>query len=220
LVGLPKGGKLPRRSQALTVGRIFTVAPKCRVDRRNTLRDRRAAWSIAVVRFVHCRRAMMNRTIPVFTTLLALSAFGCEKSGQEAQEKTDNAQAQASTEITNAQIQANNKMNSAQAKADEKIAEARSDFDKTREDYRHTMQSNLDTLDKNIADIDAKIMTATGKTKADLQAKSSTLHADRDAFANDVKALPMTTAATWDATKARMDKEWSDIKSADDKIVW
>ena len=163
---------------------------------------------------------VMNRSIAMFATVFVLGAAACEKSGKETQEQVDNAQAQAQTEITNAQVQANDKANSAQAKADEKITEAQNDFDKTREDYRHTMQSNLDSLDKKIADLDAKALKTTGDKKVDLGRKASTLRTERGTFAADVKSLDTATAASWDATKARIDKEWSDIKSTSDKIVW
>ena len=157
------------------------------------------------------RQVVMKRTI--FTLagvfVLGLAASACEKSGKDTQQEVDNANATAQTEITNAKV-----------KADEKINEAQRDFDKTRDDYRHDMQSNLATLDKKIADLDAKTVKATGDKKVELGNKTSTLRADRTAFAEDVRSLDNATAATWDATKARLDKEWSDIKSTSDKIVW
>ena len=151
---------------------------------------------------------MMNRTFATLA-MIVLGASACEKSGKETQEKVDNAQEQSQVEITNAQV-----------KADEKIAEARNDFDKTREDYRHTMQSNLDALDKNLSDLDAKALKATGAKKVELTNKATTLRAQRDAFAADVRGLDNATTATLDATKIRMDKEWSNIKSTSDKLVW
>jgi hypothetical protein len=161
-----------------------------------------------VVRLVQKSRAMMNRTFATLA-MIVLGASACEKSGKDTQEKVDNAQEQAQVEITNAQV-----------KADEKVAEARNDFDKTREDYRHTMQSNLDELDKHLSDLDAKTLKATGTKKVELSNKATTLRAQRDAFAADVRALDNATTATLDATKIRMDKEWSNIKSTSDKLVW
>jgi len=162
----------------------------------------------------------MNRSFVTLATVFVLGAAACEKSGKETQEKVDNAQAQGQTEITNAQVEANDKANAARAKADEKITAAESDFEKTREDYRHSMESNLDSLDKKIADLDAKVLKTTGDKKVELGNKASSLRSQRGAFAADVKSLDTTPAASWDATKARVDKEWSNIKSASDKIVW
>ena len=153
----------------------------------------------------------MNRSIATLATIVVLgvAASACEKSGKETQQEVDNAQATAQTEITNAKI-----------KAEEKTNEAERDFDKTRDEYRHDMQSNLASLDKKIADLDAKVAKNTGNKKVELANKVGTLRTERTSFAEDVKSLDTATAATWDATKARLDKEWSDIKSTSDKIVW
>ena len=76
------------------------------------------------------------------------------------------------------------------------------------------MQTNLLALDKDLANLDAKVKTATGKAKEDLDAKIPTLHVQRDAFAADVRTLSGIGLAAWDATRARVDKEWSDLRSA------
>ena len=152
----------------------------------------------------------MKRTITLATVfVLGVGASACEKSGKETQEKVDNAQATAQTEITNAKL-----------KADEKTNEAERDFEKTRDDYRHDMQSNLASLDKKISDLDVKAVKATGDKKIDLNNRASALRNQRSTFAEDVRSIDTATAATWDATKARLDKEWSDIKSTTDKIVF
>jgi hypothetical protein len=45
------------------------------------------------------------------------------------------------------------------------------------------------------------------------------LHAQRDAFANDFKSLDYTTASMWDSTRARVDKDWSDLRTAADRAM-
>lgn len=154
---------------------------------------------------------IMNRSIATLAVVfvLGVAASACEKSGKETQQEVANAQATAQTEITSAKL-----------KADEKTNEAERDFEKTRDDYRHDMQSNLASLDKKISDLDAKVAKNTGDKKVELGNKVSTLRTERGTFADDVRSLDTATAATWDATKARVDKEWSDIKSTRDKIVW
>lgn len=152
------------------------------------------------------------------TLAAAPLAIGCDKSGADAQAQANSAQASANRDIANATNEANAKINEAQAEADKKIAAARADFATTREDYRHQVQTQLDALDKEIAQLDAKAMTATGKTKADINARLPALKAQRAAFVNDVRSLDTTTATTWDATKARLDKEWADLKSAADQV--
>jgi len=160
----------------------------------------------------------MNRSITALVTALVLGAGACDKSAKDSQETADKAQAQANTEITNAQMQAADKSNSAQATADKKIAAAQREFETTREDYRHSVQTKLDTLDQQLTDLDAKAKTAPAKSKADMDAKISSLHVQRDAFAADFSSLASVSIASWDATKTRLDKEWSELKSAADKV--
>jgi F0F1-type ATP synthase membrane subunit b/b' len=149
----------------------------------------------------------MNRTILTLVAIpLIAAATACDKSGADAQEAANKAQAQANTEITNAQVT-----------ADKKVADVRAEFAKTVEDYRHTTQANLDSIDKQLADIDAKAATATGAAAGDIKAKSTTLRAQRDAFASDFRSLGSVNATSWDATKARLDMEYSDLKNAVDK---
>jgi hypothetical protein len=184
------------------------------------------ARSLAGMRVRHalCKRRSnskeitMTRSMTALAAVLVLGAGACDKSAKDTQETADKAQAQANTEITNAQVQANDKSNSAQATADKKIAAAQRDFDTTREDYRHDVQTKLDALDQKLTDLDAKAKTAPAKTKADLDAKVSSLHVQRDAFGADFRSLASVSLASWDSTKVRLDKEWSELKSAADKI--
>lgn len=149
----------------------------------------------------------MNRSIVrLAACCLPLLVFACDKSATEAQREADNAQAQANTKTTSAQVE-----------ADKKIADAQKAFAKTREDYRHDTQTKLDDLDKKIADLDAKRLKATGATRAKLDANLPNIHRERDAFAKEFGGLETETAATWDASKARLDKSWSALKDAVDK---
>ncbi len=165
----------------------------------------------------------MKRVFFVLALLAPFAGVACDKSGAEAQREADKAQQNATTKITNAQVEAdkeaakaqaeaNEKSEKAQAEANEKISAADKDFMKSREDYRHTAQSHLTDVDKKLADLDAKA-TKGEKVKADLTG----LHAERNAFANDIDSLDRTTASNWDATKARLDKEWKDLKRAVDR---
>ena len=162
----------------------------------------------------------MRSILYVFALTLAAAplAVACDKSGADAQAQANAAQTTANHDIANANSEANAKVNEAQATADQKIAAARADFAKTREDYRHTVQTNVDALDKTIAQLEAKAKTSTGKTKADIDARLPALKAQRNAFVSDVRALDSATAMTWDSTKARLDKEWADLKTAADQV--
>jgi hypothetical protein len=169
----------------------------------------------------------MSRSISVslaFVLAIAPLAVACDKTGADAQAEANQAQQKANAEMakandnvttTSAQAQANAAQ--AQANADQKIAAAQADFATTREDYRHKVQSNLTALNKEIDDLDVKAKKATGTTKTDLRATVPALRVQRDAFVTDFQALGNATAVTWDATQARLDKEWADLKAAVDK---
>jgi hypothetical protein len=160
----------------------------------------------------------MTRSILISLTCVSLAVapfmVACDKTGAEAQASANEAQNKANTQVANANDDANKKIAQAQSEADQKIAAAQGDFSKTREDYRHSVQTNLDALNKKLADLDAK---ATTTPKPDLKAALPALKSQRDAFVADFQALGTANAVTWDGTKARLDKEWSDLKTAVDK---
>jgi hypothetical protein len=96
---------------------------------------------------------------------------------------------------------------------------AESDFAKVREDYRHQKQSDLDSLDKTITSVEAKASASTGKAKKEVGDMLSSLKAGRDTFKGDLHSTEQTTASSWDSTKARLDKEWADLKTVADKAA-
>lgn len=146
------------------------------------------------------------------------AAGGCDRAADEQRRAVD-AQNEANEEIAEARQEAERKARNAQAEANETIADANAKFQKIREEYRHTTTDKLVELDKDIQEIEAKAMKATGKTKADLEAKLSEIRTRREAFVNDYKSVETASAATWDATKARLDKEWNELKSMVDRAV-
>jgi hypothetical protein len=160
----------------------------------------------------------MSRSIFISLACVSLAVapfvVACDKTGAEAQAQANEAQNKANTQVANANGEANQKIIQAQSEADKKIAGAQGDFAKTREDYRHTVQSNLDALNKEIGGLDAQ---ATTSKKPELRAALPAIKSQRDAFVADFAALGNSSAVTWDGTKARLDKEWSDLKTAVDK---
>jgi hypothetical protein len=154
---------------------------------------------------------MMTRTgVLAVAALLSASVVACQKSG----EKEQNAEGVANRQAEQSQEQAAREVAAAQAEADQRIAAARADFEKAREDYRHSRQLDIDRLQKTISDLDAEDRTATGKTKVDLDTNLPGIHAQRDAFLNDLKSLEYTTPAGWDASRARIDKEWDSLTTS------
>ena len=144
------------------------------------------------------------------SALLSVSVLMCQKPGAEEQ----TAEGRANKQAEEVQNEATNKVNAAQVEADQKIAAARADFEKAREDYRHSKQVDLDSLNQKVADLDAQEKIATGKTRVALDANLPAIHAQRDAFASDMRSLQFATAATWDSARARLDTEWDALSTA------
>jgi len=160
----------------------------------------------------------MTRFITVGAALLFALA-GCEKSAQRDQEKAAQAQREADEKVAEAQRESQTKITSAQLEANKKAVEAQNDFEKTRESYRHQMQSDFDKENEKIAKLEAKAATATGKTKADLDAKLQDIHTKRDAWRASMTSLDGATIETWDTAKQRTDKAWNDLKKAVDSAA-
>lgn len=151
-------------------------------------------------------------------TSLSLSLVaGCDRANDD-QRKADNAQAEANKKIAEARTEATTKITSAQVEADKKVAAAEADFGKLREDYRHEVQADLIDLDKKIDRLEAKSKTATGKAKADLDANLPAIRSRRMVFGSEVKSLEVATAPAWNDTKAKVDKDFSDLKALVDKV--
>jgi uncharacterized phage infection (PIP) family protein YhgE len=161
----------------------------------------------------------MSRSLSL-SLLLALCAplaVACDKSGADAQAEANKAQEQANAEMAQVNEKVSTTSAQAQLNADSKIAAARADFATTREDYRHEMQDNIDALNKQLDDLAVKARKAKGTAQGDLRASLPALRSQRDAFVADFQSLANTTAVTFDATRARIDKEWNDLKVGVDK---
>lgn len=144
-------------------------------------------------------------------------ASACDKAA-DAQAKANVAQAKANDEIAVVARDANQKIALAQAEADKKFAEANAAFAQLREDYRHSTTTAMVALDKQLAAADEKVVKAKSKAKAELAAKVQQARADREAFVAEYKSLETASALTWDATKARLDKQWAALSASVDAL--
>ncbi len=161
---------------------------------------------------------MILKPIVVAAAVLSLVlASSCDKAADE-QKKANTAQAKANEKIAEVSREAEQKIKDAQAEADKKIAEAQASFMKLREDYRHSTTTAMADLDKKVSGLDAKVAKSKAKAKTTLAAKVKQLKAKRDEFVADYKSIETASAATWDETKARLDKEWSELKAMADHI--
>jgi Flp pilus assembly protein TadB len=152
----------------------------------------------------------MIRYAGTFALAALLMSAACDKPGVTEQQKEQ----KAAQDNAEQQDRAARESASAQADMNSKVASAQADFERTREDYRHSRQTDLDEIDTKIAKLEAADRTETGKAKADLDAKLPQIRAQRAAIGADFRALQVTTATSWDDAKARVDKEWDSLKSA------
>lgn len=152
--------------------------------------------------------------VTIALVTLALAA-GCDNASNN-QQKATAAQNEANDKIAAATREAEQKGKNAQAAADKQIAEAQANFMKLREDYRHATTTNLAGLDRKVADLEAKEKRMSGKAASDLEAKLKDIRGGRATFTADYNTLEATSAATWDDTKARLDKEWTDLAASVD----
>ena len=154
--------------------------------------------------------------IPLAAVLIAIGSLGCNKAADE-QKKADEARSEADKKVGEASNDAAEKINAANAEADKKVAEAQANFLKLREDYRHKITEDLVSVDKDIANLEAKAKTATGKTKAQIEAALPNIRSQRETISSEYKSLEFSSAVSWDNAKARVDKAYDDLKKAIDK---
>jgi len=164
----------------------------------------------------------LSRTTRIFAAALtALPAFAatvaCERTGREDQEKVTSAQREGDRKANEAVKESTTKITSAQAEVDKKAAEANANFVKTRDDYRTKLTSKVGDFDKTISKLEAKQRTATGKTKAELDAALPDIHSKRDALHRDVTQIDTVTMPNWDGTKSQLDNDMDALKAALDK---
>ena len=152
-------------------------------------------------------------TLSMCVALSLPLAAGCNKAADE-QQKADQARTDADKKVNEANSEATDKINAARADADKKVADAQASFLKLREDYRHDVTADLVKVDKDIADLEAKAKTEKGKKKADIEAALPNIHSLRESVTSEYRSLEMSSAITWDDSKARVDKAVDDLKKA------
>jgi len=183
------------------IAKVETVSSDAAVSRRGTMSARPSLMTVRI-------------GAVALAALLSAPLVACDKPG----EKGQNAEGMANMQAQEARDEAASKAAEAQAEADMKIVAARIDFEKAREAYTASRQSYLADLNQKLAGLDIRERAATGQTKADLDRKLPLVRAQRDAFVADLSSVTFDTAATWDETKARLDKEWDTLEARVDQM--
>jgi hypothetical protein len=159
---------------------------------------------------------MFRTTFLSSAALCLMVTVACGKALDD-QHKAQSALHEAALKIVAAQAEADKKVQSAVAEMDEKISDAQDAFLKRREEYRHDTTINLVDLDRKVDGLAAKAKTATGKERAELDASLKQIRGSRADFAIDFGSLEHESATTWDATQARLDREWTALKTLVDQ---
>jgi hypothetical protein len=161
-----------------------------------------------MIRSVTMSLAAVSMTLGMLT--------GCDKAA-DAQKQADEARADADKKVGEASADAAEKINAARAEEDKRIAAAQADFLKLREDYRHKVTEDLVSMDKKIADLEAKAKTANAKTKAEIEAALPNIRSLRESVTSEYRSLEFSSAVTWDSSKARVEKAYDELSKAVDK---
>jgi hypothetical protein len=187
----------------------------CRETAPRATRERGTTFAQACLPF---QGGIMIRSITLSSALvlLAFGSFGCEKAADQ-QHKADQARAEADTKVGDANREASDKINAARADEDKRVAEAQASFLKLREDYRHKVTEDLVSIDKDIADLEAKAKTAKPKPKAEIEAALPNIRSLRENVSSEYRSLEFSSAVSWDGAKGRVDKAFDDLKKAVDK---
>ncbi len=128
-------------------------------------------------------------------------------------QKVATAQAEANDKIVAAVAEADQKSKVAQSEVDAKVMAAKEAFLKVREEYRHDVETKLIEFDRSIAELELKAKKAVGQAHVDVHARLKKIRAQREVVAKSCKALETESAMTWDETKARVDREWTELKT-------
>jgi hypothetical protein len=178
---------------------------------------RKLRFQAAFLHAIPSEASMTHHSILATAVLATFLAVGCDKAIDD-QNKVNNAQAEANDKIAAAAKEAEQKILAAQTEADKKAADATANFMKLREDYRHLTTKNLVDLDYKVGVLEANSRSApANKAKVDLDANLNQILTKRAEFSADYKAIEAASAMTWDDTKARLDKEWTELKALVDK---
>jgi hypothetical protein len=111
------------------------------------------------------------------------------------------------------------KGDSATSTEPEKADASSSDMTKLRDDYRRQKQTDIAGLDQTIAEIEKKERSSSAAMKRDLESEVVTIKKEREAFVRDLAAADGKVGASWDSTKAGLDKEWGDLTGSIDKAA-
>jgi hypothetical protein len=109
--------------------------------------------------------------------------------------------------------EANDAINKAQANADEAAKAAAAALARARQAYKEEGRQQLNALNKEATDINAKIAKATATVKTTAQKSMLKVAEEQKAIQKDIEAFDTATLNTFKAAKAQMDKDVASLKA-------
>ena len=105
------------------------------------------------------------------------------------------------------------------AQRDAATSASQSAVQKLRADYLNQKHTDLELIDKSIASLDVREKTVAARTKQDIHGAIASVKAARESFAADLRAVEASSATNWDEARARLEKEWTELKTATDSAT-
>jgi len=170
----------------------------------------------------------MNQKI---NTLFAVGALGaslalsaCQKSARQQQEEATEARRELNETRQEAQkdiAEAQRRVREAEAEVRAAPPAARADavLAPNRDEYLKNHRDELAELDRKVASLEADAAKASGKAKAELDAKVKRLKEQRAAVGRQLDSAATVTGAAWSSFTANLDKAMDDFEGAVEKAV-
>jgi hypothetical protein len=112
-----------------------------------------------------------------------------------------------------AKAQADDAISKAQSNADEAAKSAAAALTRARQAYKEEGHQQLNALNKEVSDINAKIAKATATVKTTAQKAMTKVSDEQKAIQKDIEAFDTATLNTFKAAKAQMDKDVAALKA-------
>ena len=151
------------------------------------------------------------KTKAILTAVL-VGTFACNDPSAK-QKEADKAREQARQESDKAARAAEQTRLEQQANVDEKQREATRSLEAARLDYRGKINDVLGDIEKNVADLQAKNVTASAKEKAANTDRMAQLQAKKAILMRDLEDVDRATSAMWNELKSRVDGHLRDART-------
>jgi hypothetical protein len=151
---------------------------------------------------------MIHRSMLTATMFCALLMLTCSRVTDHQERQGVSGPSATNDQSAGVDSEGSIRAKTAELEASQKSAQVQTDFTRLRDEFRQKITTDLTDLDHRIVLLERKARNSVGNAKNEVEMGLTQIRADRLAFTNDYKSLDSATSANWDATKARLDKEW------------